>query len=140
MFFYELHEGDSELLADALLVHELEFDEQEFLELVLEARGRVLGRFEQDTLVEAIARELEREHGFVFVDDARLRVAVNVSEEEGGTFLARVDETGGGGAGGDETGGDETGGDEEDEDDEETGAYRTLLLDVDPAFDLRERN
>ncbi|MGZ3632533.1 MAG: hypothetical protein ACXWQ6_09825 [Candidatus Limnocylindrales bacterium] len=111
MYFYELHEGDDELFSDALLVHELEFDDEQFLELVLEARGRVLGSFEEDTLVEAIAHDLERQHGFVFVDDAQLSVAVNVAVEDGGTFVAElVDE-------------------EELLDGEE---FRSLLVDIDP--------
>jgi hypothetical protein len=90
VYFYEIHEGDTDLFSDALLAHELEFDEEEFLRLVLEARERVLGTFEEDTLVEAIANELERRQSFIHVDDARLTAAVNVSEREGETFLADV--------------------------------------------------
>ena len=114
MYFYEPHEGDDDLFTDALLVHEQEFDEERFLELVLEARQRVLDTFEEDTLVEAVARELERTQGFTFVDDSRLAAAVDVSVEEGATGLAQVDE------------GDGEGSDEEDL------AFRTLLVDLDP--------
>ena len=124
MYFYELHEGDSDLFTDALLVHELEFDEEQFLDLVLDARRRVVDTFEEDTLVEAVAHVLERDHGFVLVDDARLTAAVNVSQEEDGTFLAGIDET-----------------EQEDEEDEdEEGAFRTLLVDLDREVDPGERN
>ena len=92
MYFYELHESDEDLFDDALLVHELEFDEDEFLELVLEARARVLETFEEDTLVEAVARELERTRGFVYVGDERLRASVELSREEGRTTATPVEE------------------------------------------------
>jgi hypothetical protein len=55
VYFYELHEGDEDVFSDVVLAHEVEFDESEFLDLVLEARGEVLDRFEEDSLVEAIA-------------------------------------------------------------------------------------
>ncbi len=92
MYFYELHESDEDLFDDALLVHEMEFDEDEFLELVLEARARVLETFEEDTLVEAVARELERTRGFVYVGDERLRASVSLSPEEGATTATPVEE------------------------------------------------
>ena len=114
MYFYELHEGDDDLFTDALLVHELEFDDAHFLELVLEARQRVLEAFREDTLVEAVAHDLERQHGFTFVDDARLTAAVNVSASEDGTFLADL---------ADEPAGDDDSGED---------IFRTLLVDIDP--------
>ena len=114
MYFYELHEGDDDLFTDALLVHELEFDDAQFLELVLEARQRVLETFREDTLVEAIAHDLERQHGFTFVDDARLTAAVNVSASEDGTFIADL--------------ADEASPDDEPGED----LFRTLLVDIDP--------
>ena len=114
MYFYELHEGDDDLFTDALLVHELEFDDEQFLEFVLEARQQVLETFREDTLVEAIAHELERRHGFTFVDDARLTAAVNVSASDDGTFLADLTD--------EPVDGDESG--------EEI--FRTLLVDIDP--------
>lgn len=92
LYFYELHEGDDELFTDVLLSHDSEFDEEEFLGMVLEARGAVLDRFEEDTLSEAIAAELARHHGFLVVDDRQLRVAVSVSAEEGETAVVAVDE------------------------------------------------
>ena len=92
LYFYELHEGDDELFTDVLLSHDSEFDEEEFLGMVLEARGAVLDRFEEDTLSEAIAAELARHHGFLVVDDRQLRVAVSVSAEEGVTAVVAVEE------------------------------------------------
>jgi hypothetical protein len=91
-YFYELHEGDEDLFTDVLLAHDAEYDEQEFLELVLEARTAVMERFEEDTLSEAIANELARRHGFVHIDDSQLRVAVGVSAVEGETRVVAVDE------------------------------------------------
>ena len=113
MYFYELHESDDDLFSDVLLAHETEFDEQEFLELVLEARQNVLPTFEEDTLVEAIANDLEHRHGFVHIDDRRLRAAVNVSAREGETFIAEL----------------EPGEDDRDREDDEE--YRSLLIEVD---------
>ncbi len=91
VWFYELHEGDDDVYSDVLLAHDVEYDEQELLELVLEARTAVLGSYTEDTLSEAIANELARRHGFLVVDDSRLRVAVNVSAQEGETGVADVD-------------------------------------------------
>ena len=45
VFFYELHESDADIFADLLLAHETEYDEAEFLELVLESRARVIESF-----------------------------------------------------------------------------------------------
>ncbi|HTS15553.1 MAG TPA: hypothetical protein VMH24_07780, partial [Candidatus Sulfotelmatobacter sp.] len=75
---------------------------------------RVLETFREDTLVEAIAHDLERQHGFTFVDDARLTAAVNVSASEDGTFIADLaDEA-------------------SDDDASDEDAFRTLLVDIDP--------
>lgn len=113
-YFYELHENDDELFADVLLTHDAEFDEDEFLAMVVEARAAVLERFEEDTLIEAIARELERSQGFSVIDDTQLRASVNVSANEGETRIVAVDErrpTADGGA---------------------DDGYRSLVLDVEP--------
>jgi hypothetical protein len=124
VYFYELHEGDADLLRDVLLAHDDEFDEEEFLELVLEARSAVLRSFGEDTLVEAIANELERRHGFTFIHDARLRVAVLVSSEEGETALVGLDDG-------------EAEGDEEDEDEDGVGTgFRSLVVDMERGPDL----
>ena len=112
-YFYELHESDTDLFADVLLAHATEYDEAEFLELVLEAREKVLDQFEADSLIEAVAAELSERAGFLIVDDSQLRVAVNVSSEEDGTFVADVDETSQVGGGG-------------------RGDLRTMLVDVEP--------
>lgn len=111
-YFYELHESDTDLYADVLLAHETEYDEQEFLELVLEARKRVVDDYAEDSLIEAVAADLAEHAGFLVIDDSQLRVAVNVSADEEGTFVSEVDELGRVGGGG--------------------GDYRTLLVDVEP--------
>lgn len=90
-FFYELHESDTDIFADVLLTHETEFDEAEFLEMVLEARKRVIDDHDQESLIEAVAVDLSERSGFLVIDDSQLRVAVNVSSEEDGTFVADVD-------------------------------------------------
>jgi hypothetical protein len=88
VYFYELHEGDNDVFHDLLLVHDTEIDPEEFFEMVQAIRRRVQEDFEQDTLIEAIADELEREHGFEVIRDDRLSAAVNVSQEEADNFLS----------------------------------------------------
>jgi hypothetical protein len=85
--YYELHEGDDELYSDVLLAHEDEILPEDFFDLVQAVRGQVLAEFEEDTLIEAIAVELERSHGFVYISDERLTAAVNVSAEDDDNFL-----------------------------------------------------
>ena len=70
----------------------MEYDDTEILELVLESRKRVLESFEEDTLTEAIARDLEARGGFVLLDDRVLRVSVVVSNEEDGTKVVSVED------------------------------------------------
>jgi hypothetical protein len=91
VYFYELSEADDEIFTNVLLAHDAEYDEQEFLEIVLEARESILKTFEEDSLIEGVAAELERRHGFVPVE-ANLRAAVRVSGEEGETAPTPVDE------------------------------------------------
>ena len=91
MYFYELSESDDEIFTNLLLAHDAEYDEAEFLELVLEARQAVVASFEEESLIEAIATELERRHGFVHIE-ANLRAAVRVSVEEEETAAIPVDE------------------------------------------------
>jgi len=91
MYFYELSEADDEIFANVLLAHDAEYDEQEYLELVLEAREAIISKFEEDSLIEAIAAELERKHGFTQVE-ANLRASVRVSANEGETAVTPVDE------------------------------------------------
>ena len=90
MYFYELHEGDEEVYSDVVLASESEMDPDEFFELVQSIRRRVQDSYDDDTLIEAIAVELERDHGFIFISDERMTAAVNVSVEEADNFLAEV--------------------------------------------------
>jgi hypothetical protein len=122
VFFYELHEGDTEVFSDVLVVSESEWEPDEFFELVQRIRRKIQDDYRHDTLIEAIAVELERDHGFIFVGDDRLAAAVNVSTVEEENFLAdlEVDLA------------DED--DDDDDDDEPRGDFRTLVTDVE--FDL----
>jgi hypothetical protein len=114
VYFYELHEGDEEIYSDVLLARETEMDPDEFFDLVQSIRQRVQDTYEDDTLIEAIAVELERDHGFTFVSDERLTAAVNVSTEDSENFLAEI-------------------GPADDESDLERDAdYRAILADFDP--------
>jgi hypothetical protein len=123
VFFYELHEGDSEVYSDVLVVSESEWEPQEFFELVQSIRRRIQDHYSHDTLVEAIAVELERDHGFIFVSDDQLVAAVNVSTEEEGNFLADLEV--------DLADAEED--DDDDGDDEKTESvdYRSILADID---------
>ena len=124
MFFYELHEGDNEVFSDVLVVSESEWEPQEFFELVQTIRRRIQDQYHLDTLVEAIAMELERDHGFIYVSDDRLAASVNVSTEEGDNFLADLEV--------------DLADAEEDADDlDEEGEvdYRAVLADFDPGND-----
>lgn len=91
MHFYELHEGDEDVFSDALVATEEEYSPEDFFDLVQSIRRRIQDTFEDDTLVEAIAAALEREHGFIFVSDERLTAAVNVSRVEEDNVLAEID-------------------------------------------------
>ena len=128
MFFYELHEGDETVYSDVLVVSESEWEPQEFFDLVQRVRRDLKDTYEHDTLIESIAVVLERDYGFVFVNDDQLVAAVNVSVVEDENFLA-------------ELGIDD---DEEDDDDEDeeggdqlTGDFRTILAEFDPDDEAR---
>ncbi len=123
MFFYELHEGDDQVYSDVLVVSESEWEPQEFFDVVQRIRHDVQDHHEQDTLIEAIALVLERDHGFVFVSDDRLVTAVNVSTSEDDNFMVDLEE------------------DDDDDDDDDGGGgndfggdYRTIVTDVE--FDI----
>ena len=88
MFFYELHEGDNEVFSDVLVVSESEWEPDEFFELVQTIRRRIQDGYIHDTLSEAIAVELERDHGFIHISDDRLVASVNVSTDDEQNFLA----------------------------------------------------
>ncbi len=111
MHFYELHEGDEDVFSDVLLANEVEYSPEDFFDLVQGIRRRIQDSFEEDTLVEAIAAELEREHDFVYIADDRLTAALNVSRIEDDNFIAEVDA---GGA------------------IDRDGAFRTLYAEFDP--------
>jgi hypothetical protein len=91
VFFYELREGDDDIFADLLLVREEEIDADEFFELVQSIRQRIQNSFRRDTLIEAIAEELERDHGFIPITDDRLSASVNVSKFEEDNYLTEID-------------------------------------------------
>ena len=92
MYFYELHEGDDDVFSDLLLVSDEQIEPEDFFELVQAVRAKVQDTFEEDTLIEAIALELEREHGFTFVSDGRLTASVHVSPDERENRLISVDD------------------------------------------------
>jgi len=122
VFFYELHEGDNEIYSDVLVVSESEWEPEEFFQLVQSIRRQIQDHYIQDTLVEAIAIELERDHGFIYVSDDQLTAAVNVSTDESENFLANLEV--------------ELADAEEDEDEDDDGAaYRTILADFEPGGD-----
>ncbi len=120
VYFYELHEGDADVFADLLLAREEEMEPEEFFETVKNVRERVIDSHDHDTLIEAIADELERDYGFIFISDDRLTAAVNVSRDPDDTFLADL--------------GDESEASEDDDDDLDKD-YRSILADFrgDPA-------
>ena len=120
MHYYELHEGDDDVFSDLILAREEAMDPDDFFSLVQDIRRRVQDTFATDTLIEAIAEELEVNHGFIFISDDRLTAAVNVSPEDKENFLAELDD------------------DDEGASVVEDGAYRTITADFDP--DRLERN
>ena len=121
MFFYELHEGDDEVYSDVLVVSESEWEPDEFFELVQRIRHDVQDTYEHDTLVEAIASVLERDHGFVVADD-HLTAAVNVSTQDEDNFLADLES--------DFV--DEDDDDDDEDEDRPSGEFRTIYAEFDP--------
>lgn len=87
LYFYELHEGATDLMTDALLVSEHDHSPEAFADLVNAARTAVLASYEEDTLVEAVARELERRHGFTYIGDEKLRASMSIGQETEDTYL-----------------------------------------------------
>jgi len=127
VFFYELHEGDNEVYSDVLVVSESEWEPEEFFELVQSIRRRIQDIYHHDTLSEAIAVELERDHGFIHVSDDRLVASVNVSTEESENFLAQLEV---------ELADAEEDDDDDDDDDEDEVDYRAIIADLDPGIRL----
>ena len=141
MFFYELHEGDNDVFADALVVSESEWEPDEFFELVQTIRRRLQETYVHDTLSEAIAVELEREHGFIYVSDDQLTASVNVGADDGDNFLAKLEvDLADADEDDDEDDDDEAEADEgeadDDEDDEGEADYRAVMVDFDPEVRL----
>ena len=87
LFIYELHEGATDLMTDALVVSERDHTPAQFASMVQAARTAVIETFEEDTLVEAVARELERTHGFTYLGDEKLQASMSVGMEEEDTYL-----------------------------------------------------
>ena len=140
MFFFELHEGDNEVYSDVLVVSESEWEPQEFFELVQSIRRRVQDQYYHETLVEAIAIELERDHGFVYVSDDQLTASVNVSTEESDNFLAKLEVERAEAEDDDDRDDDDRDDDDRDDDDEDEtgigrGSYRSVLAEFDTGSD-----
>jgi hypothetical protein len=87
MFFYEIHEGDDEVGTAVLLGHEQRFDPEDFFALVKKVRALVVDSYEEESLAEAIANELQRGHGFIHVTDELLIASVNIGDGEEDTYL-----------------------------------------------------
>jgi hypothetical protein len=115
VYFYELHEGDDEIFSDVLLVRETEMEPDDFFELVQSIRRRVQDNHEHDTLIEAIAAELERDEEFVLIGDDRLTAAINVSPIEAENILITADID-----------------DDEEVDGERAADYRAIIAEFDP--------
>lgn len=91
MHFYELHEGDGDVFADLTLAREEEMDPEDFFSVVQSIRRRIQDTYETQTLIEAIANELEADYEFIAITDERLTAAINVSRDEEENFLADLD-------------------------------------------------
>jgi hypothetical protein len=92
LYFYELHEGATDLMTDAILVSERDHTPAQFEAMVQTARAAIVDTFEEDTLVEAIARELERSHGFTYIGDEKLRGSMSVGMEDEDNYLVEPSE------------------------------------------------
>jgi len=92
MYFYEIHEGDEDVGTAVLVAHADRFSPEEFFRMVKRAKELVQDSFEESSLAEAIANELERSSAFVHVTDERLLASVNVGETDADTYLVATDE------------------------------------------------
>ncbi len=128
MFFYELREGDNEVFAEVIVVSESEWEPEEFFELVQSIRRRIVDTFAHDTLSEAIAVELEREHGFIYVSDDSLVASVNISTDEDENFLARTSV--------ELADADEDDDDDDDDEADEDVDYKAVIVELDPSLRL----
>jgi hypothetical protein len=123
VFFYELHEGDDQVYSDVLVVSESEWEPDEFFELVQTIRRRIQDTYEHDTLIESIAVELERDHGFIYISDDSIVAAVNVSTVDADNFLAELSV---------DLADAEEDDDDDDDEDREDVDYKAILVDFDP--------
>jgi len=128
VFFYELREGDNDIYSEVIVVSESEWEPDEFFELVQSIRRRIQDTFAHDTLIEAIAVELEREHGFIHVGDDALVASVNVSMDDAENFLARTEV--------EMADAEEDDDDDDDEDEDEDLDYKAVIVDFDPSSRL----
>ena len=87
LYFYEVHDGDEDLGSAVLVCHPERHSPAEFFAIVKRVRLLVMGSFEEPSLSEAIANELQRASGFLHVTDERLIASVNVDERDEETFL-----------------------------------------------------
>jgi hypothetical protein len=129
MYFYELHEGEGDIFSDLLLVHEERFEPDEFVELVRAASRRVRDSYDENTLIEAVARVLEEEQGFTPVSDDRLTASVLVSQSEEETQLTAIEVADQGPDWGDEDI------DENDIDEDDLPDYRAVIAELRPKGD-----
>ena len=129
MYFYELHEGEGDIFSDLILVHEERFEPDEFVELVRAASRRVRDSFDENTLIEAVARLLEEEQGFTPVSDDRLTASVLVSQSEDETQLTAIEVADQGPDWGDEDI------DENDIDEDDLPDYRAVIAELRPKGD-----
>jgi hypothetical protein len=133
VFFYELREGDNDVFAEVTVVSESEWEPEEFFELVQSIRRRIQDTFAHDTLSEAIAVELEREHGFINVNDDSLIASVNVSTDDEENFLVRTSVEL---ADANEDDDDDDDDDDDEEDEDEDVDYKAVIVELDPSLRL----
>jgi hypothetical protein len=129
MYFYELHEAEGDIFSDLILVHEERFEPDEFLELVKAASRKVRDSYDEDTLIEAVARLLEEEQGFTTVSDDRLTASVLVATNEDDTQLSVLEAAEQGPDWGDEDI------DENDIDEDDLPDYRAVIAELRPNRD-----
>ena len=129
MYFYELHEGEGDVFSDLILVHEELFEPEEFIELVRAASRRVRDSYDENTLIEAVARVLAEEQGFTPVSDDRLTASVLVSLSEDETQLTPIGAADQGPDWGDEDI------DENDIDEDDLPDYRAVIAELRPNRD-----
>ncbi|HZL33284.1 MAG TPA: hypothetical protein VFC81_04800 [Verrucomicrobiae bacterium] len=129
MYFYELHEAEGDIFSDLILVHEERFEPDEFLELVRAASRRVRDSYDENTLIEAVARLLEEDQGFTTVSDDRLTASVLVTTNEDETQLSMLEAADQGPDWGDEDI------DENDIDEDDLPDYRAVIAELRPTRD-----